>query len=180
MEIAYRADAWQAMYATVAAASATLIGLLFVALSLDLPAILRNPAYLARAREVRGGLLSLLILSVLVLTPGQDRRVLGAELIVGVSVLAAIGGAAQFQTLRRVSVGRRRWALRLVPLHLGTATALIAGASLAFGWYGGLYWLVPAVLLYLLWSVNNAWVLVVQVNATGAGPPSSSPPPGVT
>lgn len=79
MEVAYRADAWQALYTTVAAAAATLTSLLFVALSLDLPAILRHPGHLVHAREALGGLLSVLVLSVLVLVPGQDRRALGAE-----------------------------------------------------------------------------------------------------
>ena len=37
MEYAYRADAWQALYTAVAGATAALTGLLFIALSLDLP-----------------------------------------------------------------------------------------------------------------------------------------------
>jgi len=27
----------------------------------------------------------------------------------------------------------------------------------------GLFWLVPTILIYLLWSINNAWLFVVQV-----------------
>lgn len=69
----------------------------------------------------------------------------------------------QLQTLRRMeSTQRVRWALRLVPLNLATAIGLFAGISLIVGQFGGLFWLVPTVVIYILWSLNNAWLLVVQ------------------
>lgn len=37
------------------------------------------------------------------------------------------------------------------------------GVSLIIEQYGGLYWLVPTVLLFVLWSVNNAW----QISGAG-------------
>jgi len=90
MHAAYHAGDWQGFYAAVLAASAALEGLLFVALSVNVRAILRSPTSTARAREVLGQLLALLILAVLVLIPGQDGRVLGAELIAwGVILIAA-------------------------------------------------------------------------------------------
>lgn len=164
MEYAYRADAWQALYTAVASATAALTGLLFLALSLNLRIILNLPAYRARAREVLGGMISLLVLSVLLLILGQDRRVLGAELIAGGLVLIMASVRFQSQTLRRMDPGRRvRWALRLVVLNFGTVAALVAGISLILGQFGGLFWLVPTILIYLLWSLNDAWQLVVQV-----------------
>jgi hypothetical protein len=48
MEYAYRVDAWQALYTAVAGATAALTGLLFIALSLDLPTVMQVPAYRAR------------------------------------------------------------------------------------------------------------------------------------
>lgn len=29
--------------------------------------------------------------------------------------------------------------------------------------FGGFYWLVPTNLIYFLWALNNAWLLVAQV-----------------
>jgi hypothetical protein len=56
------------------------------------------------------------------------------------------------------------WALRLLLLDLGTLpTILAAGISLILGRFGGLLWLVPTILIDLLWSINNARLLVVQV-----------------
>jgi hypothetical protein len=163
MEYAYRADAWQAFYTAVAGSAAALTGLLFIGLSLNLRTIIKTPEHTARARETLGGLLSLLVLSVFLLIPGQDRRVLGSEFIASSFILALVAVRLNLQTLRRVASGRRaRWALRLALLHLGTIAVMVAGISLIVGQFGGLFWLVPTVLIYLLWSLFNAWLLVVQ------------------
>ena len=163
MEYAYQADQWQALYATVAGATAALTGLLFVALSLNLRTIIKVPAHRARAREILGCTLSLLVLSLLMLIPGQDRRVLGSELIAGCLVLALRSVWLHRQTFRGIVPGRRvRWALRLAVVHLGTVAIMVAGISLIVGQFGGFYWLGLTVLVYTLWSLNNAWLGVVQ------------------
>lgn len=164
MEYAYRADAWQALYTAVAGSAAALTGLLFIGLSLNLRTIVKTPEHTARARETLGGLLSLLVLSILLLIPGQDRRVLGSELIAGSFVLVLIAVRFNLQTLKKLAPRRRyRWALRLALLHLGTIAILVTGISLIVGQFGGLFWLVPTVLIYLVWSLYNAWLLVVQI-----------------
>ena len=71
-------------------------------MTLNLRTILKTPEHTARARETLGGLLSLLVLSVLLLIPGQDRRVLGSELIAGCLALALIAVRLNLQTLRRI------------------------------------------------------------------------------
>jgi len=53
-------------------------------------------------------------------------------------------------------------------LHLGTLAILVAGISLIAGQFGGLFWLVPTVLIYLVWSLYNAWLLVVQIVGEGS------------
>src|SRR5438093_11922658 len=78
---AYRSDAWQLLFASVAAASAALTGLLFDGLSMNLRRVVGTPEHLARARESFGQLLSLLVLSVVLLIPGQNRLLLCTELI---------------------------------------------------------------------------------------------------
>jgi hypothetical protein len=59
------------MYGWVAGAASTLAGLLFVAVTVNLPRILPDAAHVARAREALGGLLSLLVMALLVLIPHQ-------------------------------------------------------------------------------------------------------------
>jgi len=159
---AYQVTSWGALAATIAGAAAALTGLLFVALSLNLRAIVQVPSYSARARETLGGLLSLLILGLLLLIPGQDRILVGIEIAIGGSGLAIMGGIQQELTIRRLPREQRRnWAIRLVPLRLGIATGTFAGISLALGQFGGLYWLVPTILIFTIWSIYNAWSLVI-------------------
>ena len=164
MEYAYQASAWQTFYATIAATAATLTGLLFVGLSLNLHSILKTPSHRARARETLGGLLSLLILSLIVLIPGQATYVLGGELLLGSLILAVFSAKLQGQTLRRLHHSHRgRWLRRIVVLNSGALLAMFAGLSLVLGRFGGLFWLLPTIFIYLLWTLNNAWLLVVQV-----------------
>jgi len=114
MEYVYRADAWQALYTAVAGATAALTGLLFIALSLNLHTIIKVPTHRARARETLGATLSLLVLSLLMLIPEQDRRILGSELIAGSLVLVLRAVKFHRQTLRRM-VAERRVSLGLAP-----------------------------------------------------------------
>ena len=163
MGTAYRPEAWQVFFTAVATASAALTGLLFVGLSINLRKIIETPEHLARAREVLGQLLGLLVLSIIVLIPGQNRLELGEELIVLGAALAAVSAVLHRQTLRRLESGRRvRWGARVAVFHVGTLAIPIAGITLMMGHFGGMFWLVVTVLMYLLWSTNNAWTLVVQ------------------
>jgi hypothetical protein len=163
VEFAYRADGWQDFYTAVAGASAVLTGLLFVGLSLNLRTIIRSPAHKARAREALAQLLSLLVLAVIVLIPGQSRRILGTELIALGIILLTIVLRLQSQTILRLTARQRyRWIGRFMVENLGIITMPVSGVSLILGRYGGLYWLVPPVAIYFVWSSINAWTLVVQ------------------
>lgn len=155
------------MYGAVAAAAAAFAGLLFVALTVNLPRILPDAAHVARAREALGGLLSLLVIALLVLIPGQGRDALGIELLCVAAVLVAVSIRLQEQTLRRLPPGgRAHWAIRMLPVNLATAAIIVTGASLLAGAGGGLYWLAVTVVVYVLRSALNAWDLVVEAAET--------------
>ena len=164
MDYAYHAALWQTFYSVIAGAAATLTGLLFVGMSLNLRTILGMPAHRARARETFGGLLSLLVLALLVLIPGQSALALGCELAIGALALFVWSLRLQGQTLSRMAPGKRlRWGLRVSIINFGTLLIIFTGLDLILGRFGGLYWLLPTILIYLLWDLNNAWLLVVQV-----------------
>jgi hypothetical protein len=167
MNAGYEPGMWATMYGAVAGSAAALTGLLFVALTVNLPRILPEASYVARARRALGGLLSLLVLAVVILIPGQPRAALGIELLCLGAAVGAISGALQGQTIRRLQPGRRiRWAVRMLPVNLGTAAIAVAGVSLIAGGGGGLYWLPATVLVYFLSSILDAWILVVEAAET--------------
>jgi hypothetical protein len=163
LSIAYRIEAWQLLFSTLANATAALVGLLFIALSLNLRTIIKVPLHTARAREAVAGMLGLLFISVLMLIPGQGRLVLGSEMIVGSLIFLGLGVWLRANTLSKVP--RREWTgliLRHVLVNLGMVALLIAGISLIAERGGGLYWLVPTILLNLATSLYNAWILMVR------------------
>jgi hypothetical protein len=167
MNTGYEAGMWTTMYGAVAGSAAALAGLLFVALTVNLPRILPDASHVARAREALGGLLSLLVLAILILIPGQPRAALGIELLCLAGALAAVSVRLQGQTIRRLQPGRRaHWAVRMLPVNLATAAIVVAGGSLIAGSGGGLYWLPATVLVYFLRSALNAWILVVEAAGT--------------
>lgn len=163
MEFAYRPEAWETMFEMVALAAVTLTGLLFVGLSINLRSIVATPAHFARAREALIAQLVLLIIAIFVLIPGQGRVALGIELVVVSMVVLAVGLRFQLSTLHFLPVHRRRaWRLRLVVLNCATLAIAIAGVGLVTGALGGLLWLVPTILICLLWSTYNAWSLTIR------------------
>jgi modulator of FtsH protease len=164
VEYAYRAEGWQAFFGAVAAASAALAGLLFIALSLNIRAMAKDATFLARAREAFGGFLCLLVLALVTLIPGQDRHVLGAELVALALVIAGFSVVLQGSTVRNLPREHRgRWVIRLLPLNLATAAILVAGVSMCIARYGGLFWLVPTVIVYFVWAFFTIWSLIVQI-----------------
>jgi hypothetical protein len=50
-----------------------------------------------------------------------------------------------------------------VTSQLATLPVVVAGASLVAQGGGGLYWLVPGIMLLLGVGVMNAWVLLIEI-----------------
>ena len=164
MNAAYRPESWTSLYIAVASAAAALAGLLFVAVSLNLTTILNKSAHRERARQAMGGFISLLVLAILILIPGQNARLLGSELVAASLIAAGIVLRLERQGFQARASGQRKgWLMRTMVLNLGWLLGILCGVSLFIGRLGGLYWLIPTIFIYLLWNLNNVWVLLVQV-----------------
>jgi modulator of FtsH protease len=86
----YNPGAWTPLFEGTAGA-ASLTGLLFVAVSIDLSAILQSKVLPRRARGDAVAVDGLLFLSVLMLVPGPSRTTLGLELTcLGVAIGAPL------------------------------------------------------------------------------------------
>jgi hypothetical protein len=51
----------------------------------------------------------------------------------------------------------------VVTSQLATLPVIVAGASLVARSGGGLYWLVPAIVLLVGVGVMNAWILLIEI-----------------
>jgi hypothetical protein len=161
---AYSAVAWQGLFVADAGASAALAGLLFVAISINLDRILQGAGLPGRAAEAMVLLVAVLVVSTLGLVPGQSPTVLGAELL-GAGLVAWLVLAMIHLRAVRGRVGPYPAALagRIVMAQVAVLPLLAAGVSLLVGAGGGLYWLVPGIVLCLVVAVLNAWVLLVEI-----------------
>jgi len=159
-------QAWQMFYATVATASATLSGLLFVSLSLHRDNLkgTRGQVILATARRTFSNFLYVLMIALVFLVPHQAPFGLTIALL----VLGLSRGAGLIREARLyLKPHRGRVAayliLREVALPSLAAIGLIAvGIAVAFGNSEAIFVLVGVIAALLIIACWNAWLLLVE------------------
>jgi hypothetical protein len=160
---------WHDFYMLAGTASATLVGLLFVAVSLHIDLIGESGAetILSLARRTFTRFIIVVIVALLFLVPHQDPKGLGLPLL-------AVGLVEAIRTVRvsrdavrglRQSDGSRDFTNRIVvsvalPLASSIGFILIAATILA-GTTAYLYWMVPIVAVVLTTAASNAWDLML-------------------
>jgi hypothetical protein len=160
---AYDGSEWTDFFVASAGASAALAGLVFVAVSINVERILQFSGLPERALATVLLLLSVVLVSLIALIPGQGTGALAAELLV-VSVLFA----GTILRLTRPAVAGHDANLAHIASHwalvlLGTIPFVVGAASLLAEAGGGLYWVAAGVILAIAGAVANAWVLLVEI-----------------
>ena len=161
-------EGWHDFYLLIGTAAATLVGLLFVGLSLNIDAITRkaNADLRALAAQTFTGFINALTLAVLFLIPRQVPPGLGLPLL-------GIGGYGLYETVDRFLKARRArprsWggggvACRFVVPSLCFVASTIIAVSVLLGQTGGLYWLVPVMILLIVAASRNAWDLLLRLH----------------
>jgi modulator of FtsH protease len=155
---------WNTFYAAVAGSAASLAGLMFVALSINLSRILAAPGLTGRAGESLAVLTAALITALLALVPGQAPTLMGSEIIV-IGLVAWIF-PVQWQirsVLARHLPGAYVAIARLLLHQSATLPLLWGGLALTGVAPYGRDWLALGLILAMVSSVINAWVLLVEV-----------------
>jgi hypothetical protein len=159
---AYDPSEWSDLFVAAAGASAALAGLLFVAVSINIERILQFAGLPERALETVLLLMTVLLVSLFGLIPGQSNGALGLELLglglvvgAGVARLPLRTGSPQDGPVPVLA----RWAIRALAL----LPVLVGGASLLAESGGGLYWVVAGMVFAVVGAVASAWVLLVEI-----------------
>lgn len=162
-------NGWQTFYTFAGTTSATLVGLLFVAVSLHLDLVGETgiSTIFTLARRTFSSLILIVIISLVFLVPQQGAPGLGWPLLaLGILGMlpAILGGRAVVRALRRSS-RRESVAIHMVrpvvlPLLSGIGLILVAATVLA-GTTSYLYWMVPVVALILTNAAIDAWQLML-------------------
>jgi modulator of FtsH protease len=160
--IAYDPSQWHDLFTVAAQSAAALGGLLFVAVSLNHEDILSEPRLPPLAARCIGVLLSILLMSVLALTPGQSRTTLGVELAaLGVVLVSAVMISA---ARTHLPVTKLRWTVATILLALASSVPMVvAGGTLLAGAGGGLYWAMVQVVLGFSIAIYYAWILLIEI-----------------
>lgn len=155
-------EGWSDFAVAAAGAAAALAGLLFVALSINISAVLGSPRTTARAGSALVLLASPVFLALTLLVPWGSTTTLGIVLVV---LAALIGGSLAVMLPRpipEVPVAAWMFTTLLPPLVL-TVGGLLAGVGLLVTGPGGLIWLAPAIGFALFGGLVAAWVLLVEI-----------------
>ncbi|MGA2847929.1 MAG: hypothetical protein ABSE46_02950 [Terracidiphilus sp.] len=155
---------WNSYFSTMASASATLTGLLFVAVSINLTRILEIRGLAGRAVESLMQLFGVLAMATTFLIPGLHMHTLGI-LVLGIALLVwALQGYVQGKYFAMRTGNPLHWILsRVVQTQLACIPLLVSGVLLLYGYPVALYWAAAGSILSLAAGIANAWVLLVEI-----------------
>ena len=160
-------QAWHDVYLSVAAASATLAGLLFVGLSLHLRTVVSHPEVRALARMTLSSFFTVVIASVYMLAPSPDGPSLGFPLLGVAAGATALMVPPAWRGFRNRRV--RKLALRVLAIRFGTCLLAYlalgaAGVGFLISQYSAAFQgLLVVVVVLLIVSVRNTWDLLVTI-----------------
>ena len=158
-------EAWAPFFTAQLAASATLAGLLFVGVSLNLARILANASLPNRALAGFYLLLAILVISSMMLLPGQSIAIAGVEILAATLLLWGAVTRLDIAALRRSEPMHRHYFVRhflsfqvaVIPYLIGSVVLLTKGSV-------GLYWVAAAMVLSLVTAFLEAWIMLVEIN----------------
>ena len=161
-------ESWHEFYVLAGTAAVTLVGLLFVALSFHLDALIdaRRAHLLALARAAFSSFLYVMLLALMFLVPGQSRRVLATSTAIaalGFLIVAIVMGRRAPATADPDGHGRSLMRRRRTMIAL-FALGLVVPAGLARAhdtdWLMGFVVIVVGQLANAAWT---SWDLLVEV-----------------
>ena len=157
------AAAWGTFFAAALGATATLIGLLFVAVSINLDRVVAARALLARAGETLVGLVLTLVVAAVILIP-QPVVAVAVELLVVCGAVAAVTLRVQLAHGPDHPSDPLWWfAMRVATVQAIALPGLASGVTILVAGGRGAPWAAGGVVTDLVIAVYSAWVLLVEI-----------------
>lgn len=154
-------EQWSNFFILVGTGSATLAGLVFVALTINLRGLAKDATHRFRAINMLTGFTSVFLISALALMGDQPARAVGVEWLVVAVLAGTINSGGYIQAFRLHS---SLYALGIVRIVGGTLCYLgqIAGAIMVLlGLPPGIYVASVAVVLTFVYLVSGSWLLIM-------------------
>ena len=161
MDAAYDPAAWHDFGVALVSASAALLGLVFVVVSIHLRAMADDPVLRRRAEIMLGLLATTFAASAALLIPGQSREALGIELMPIALVYMSLSTVATISaTHSRRGVSRDRLA-RFFFGELSAGLIFAGGLGLLVHALGGAYLVAAGIVLGVLSTMLAIWMLFI-------------------
>jgi hypothetical protein len=155
-------EGWTDFAVIAGGASAALLGLLFVAVSIRAEAIAAAAELRSRVAQILTVFLALLTACIAVGIPNPAGWILGVELLVVASVAGTV--LAVLDHRAKAEAAGRRVAMILDRINPNVITSVLiglAGLALLFGFGAGLFLLAGAVVVGFVGGVAGAWIVLI-------------------
>ncbi len=158
-------ESWDSFFVAETAAAAALLGLLFVAISINLKQVIETGGLTDRALSALLLLLAILILGLLLAMPDQPLWIIGCETIAVCIVTGIIGTVLGLRGLHAAEKLYWRNFFWNVVSFLGVLVVVAIGGVLMFtGGEAGFYWIGVGMCLALIKAVSEGWIFLIEIN----------------
>jgi hypothetical protein len=155
---------WDTFAVVIGGAARALIGLLFVSVSIRIDVISASPDFRSRGAATLSLFVSVLLVAILLVVPGQAAWELGVELLV---LASALGGVLWWLNSRAAAHPSEQPISRILgtvsPDTITTILLFVAGALLVAGVDDGVYVVIPAVIAAITGGVASAWLFLIRI-----------------
>ena len=162
MSFSQQISEWQIFFATVAGASATLMGLIFLSLSLKLDVLrqMTDKTIRPMAWQTFANFFFLIMFALVFLVPGQTPLGIALPMLIICLVAIAITVSRALQA-RSLGISLLYLLKESVPSLLSYLGMVAVVVLISSGSLQGMVWLLPIVIILLAIAVRNAWTLLV-------------------
>ena len=156
-------DQWNNFFIMVGGGAAALAGLVFIAMSINLPIITRDATHKNRAIATLTGFTAVFMICAFALIGGQNYQWIGVEWLV-VTLVPTITYIRVY--FRATKMGRSSVGLSIGRFIVGTAcyvVQIIGSVLLIAGHLAGLYLASVAMVLSFAFFISAAWLLITGI-----------------
>jgi hypothetical protein len=156
---------WTNFFVLMGGAAATLTGLIFVGISINLNRIISIPKLPSRASQALILLVTVLLICALCLVPNQAASLLGSEFLVTGIVVWIVTFRIDLKILFKTDDQyKKQYLMNALFTQLSVLPYIVSGIIMLVKDFCGVYWLVPGIIFSFVKSVLDAWVLLVEIN----------------